>query len=158
MVDVLWSNCRFPELDPPYPFADIAATVRGSTDDVYKGSMQRYVYRALTDSDPNCAGLIDLIRGRMCRHYADYARDIRVLNFREILNRAATLGKHPLFVIIKTCLGAWRTSTRMGRPDETCVFSCNDCDGARDSMRHYFPDCNMLWPAISRVFPHFRRM
>ena len=44
----------------------------------------------------------------------------------------------------------------MGRTDETCVFSCNDCDGARDSMRHYFPDCNVLWPAISRVFPLFQ--
>ena len=34
-------------------------------------------------------------------------------------------------------------------------FSGNDCDGCRDSMRHYFLECNVLWPAMSRVFPPF---
>ena len=134
----MWRNWRYHDSPSGHPFADLAATVHGSTDDVCKGSIQKYVYRALIDRDPNCAGLIHLIRTRMCRHYPDDARDIRELNFREILNRAATLGKHSLVIIIKTCLGAWRTLTRMGRPDESCIFGCRDHGGARGSMRHYF--------------------
>lgn len=70
--------------------------------------------------DHTTTGLIDLVVSRLVKHYPGDAGEVRQLDFRKIFGRAATFGNHTLVVIIKTCLGSWRTSTRLGRVDEGC--------------------------------------
>eukprot|EP00973_Karenia_brevis_P036684 5054613-Karenia_brevis.AAC.1 len=118
--------------------------------------LQRTAYLALVAADPSIPSLIPLICSRMSQHYPEVAGRVREVDWEAFFGRVSFLGKHVVWVLVKTLLGAWRTTTRLGREDCGCIFGCGRGHGGRDSMRHYFVDCHPLWRAISDGFPPFR--